>query len=108
MPDAPTPEVTALLLAWGHGDEGAFDRLVPMVHAELRRIARRHMGHERVGHTLQPTALVNEAYLKLVDITPSQMAGPGAFFRDVLAPDEPGARRLGARSGVSEARGWRA
>src|SRR5215212_12022590 len=68
MPLSATPDVTQLLLAWGDGDQEAFDRLIPFVHAELRRIARRQMGHERVGHTLQPTALVNEAYLKLVDI----------------------------------------
>ena len=80
MPDLPKPEVTALLLAWGHGDDGAFDRLVPMVHAELRRIARRHMGHERVGHTLQPTALVNEAYLKLVDARQVKWQDRAHFF----------------------------
>jgi len=67
MPNPSHSEVTSLLLAWGQGDDGAFERLVPMVHAELRLIARRHMGHERAGHTLQPTALVNEVYLKLVD-----------------------------------------
>ena len=80
MPDPPNPEVTALLLAWGHGDDGAFDRLVPMVHAELRRIARRHMGHERGGHTLQPTALVNEAYLKLVDARQVKWQDRAHFF----------------------------
>ncbi len=80
MPDLPNPEVTALLLAWGHGDDAAFDRLVPMVHAELRRIARRHMGHERVGHTLRPTALVNEAYLKLVDARQVKWQDRAHFF----------------------------
>jgi RNA polymerase sigma-70 factor, ECF subfamily len=59
-------EVTGLLLAWGQGDSGALDRLMPVVHQELRRIARRHMAGERSGHTLQTTALVNEAYLRLV------------------------------------------
>ena len=59
-------EVTGLLLAWGAGDLGALDRLMPVVHQELRRIARRHMAGERSGHTLQTTALVNEAYLRLV------------------------------------------
>jgi RNA polymerase sigma factor (TIGR02999 family) len=61
-------DVTHLLLAWGGGDDAALERLVPLVHAELRRLARRHMAHERPGHTLQATALVNEAYLKLVDV----------------------------------------
>jgi RNA polymerase sigma factor (TIGR02999 family) len=76
----PDPEVTALLLAWKQGDDGAFDQLVPLVHAELRRIARRHMGHERQGHTLQPTALVNEAYLKLVDARRVQWQDRAHFF----------------------------
>ena len=59
-------EVTGLLVAWGQGDPGALDRLMPLVHQELRRIARRHMAGERSGHTLQTTALVNEAYLRLI------------------------------------------
>jgi len=59
-------EVTGLLLAWGAGDPNALDRLMPVVHQELRRIARRHMAGERSSHTLQTTALVNEAYLRLV------------------------------------------
>ena len=59
---------TALLLAWGRGDAGAFDRLVPLVHEELRRLAIRYMRRERPGHTLQATALVNEAYMRLIEI----------------------------------------
>ncbi|HEY0728484.1 MAG TPA: sigma-70 family RNA polymerase sigma factor [Pyrinomonadaceae bacterium] len=58
-------EVTQLLAAWGKGDKSALDRLLPLVHAELRRIARRQMSQEHDGHTLQATALVNEAYLRL-------------------------------------------
>jgi RNA polymerase sigma factor (TIGR02999 family) len=58
-------EITRLLADWAGGDRGALDRLAPLVHAELRRIARRQMGGERQGHTLQATALVNEAYLRL-------------------------------------------
>ena len=61
------PDVTALLADWSRGDPGALDRLLPVVHAELRRIAARQLRTERVGHTLQPTALVNEVYLRLVD-----------------------------------------
>ena len=61
-------DVTGLLLAWGAGDEAALDQLVPVVHAELRRIARRCMAGERNGHSLQATALVNEAYLRLIDV----------------------------------------
>lgn len=60
--------MTGLLLAWGTGDEAALDRLVPIVHGELRRIARRCMAGERKGHSLQATALVNEAYLRLIDV----------------------------------------
>jgi RNA polymerase sigma factor (TIGR02999 family) len=62
-------DVTALLQAWGRGDETAFEQLIPLVHAELRRIAARCMRGERAGHSLQATALVNEAYLRLVDLT---------------------------------------
>jgi RNA polymerase sigma-70 factor (ECF subfamily) len=58
-------DVTRLLADWSKGDRSALDKLFPIVHAELRRIARRQMSQERAGHTLQATALVNEAYLKL-------------------------------------------
>ena len=63
--DAPD-EVTQLLLAWGAGDAAARDRLIPLVHAELRKLVQAHMRRERAGHTLQTSALVNEAYLRLV------------------------------------------
>jgi RNA polymerase sigma factor (TIGR02999 family) len=80
MPVLSTAEVTQLLVAWGQGDSAALDRLVPLIHSELRRIARRQMGNERVGHTLQPTALVNEAYLRLVDIKQVQWQDRAHFF----------------------------
>ena len=60
-------EITRLLKAWGRGDAAALDRLTPLVYDHLLRMARNYMRHERIGHTLQPTALVNEAYLRLVD-----------------------------------------
>lgn len=60
-------EVTGLLLEWGQGDEAALARLIPLVHEELQQIARRYMAGEAQGHSLQATALVNEAYLRLVD-----------------------------------------
>ncbi|HTS02180.1 MAG TPA: sigma-70 family RNA polymerase sigma factor [Thermoanaerobaculia bacterium] len=60
-------EVTALLRAWSRGDAGASDRLLPLVYRHLRRLAAAQMRRERADHTLQPTALVHEAYLKLVD-----------------------------------------
>lgn len=58
-------EITGLLAEWSRGDREALERLTPLVHAELRRIARRQLSRERPGHTLQATALVNEAYLRL-------------------------------------------
>lgn len=60
-------EVTALLLRWQHGDAAAFDQLLPLVYAELRSMAARQLRRERSGHTLQPTAVVHEAYMRLVD-----------------------------------------
>ncbi len=65
MPDPPDHEVTRLLHGWAGGDEQAKARLMEMVYPELRRIAARHLRSERQGHTLQPTALVHEAYLRL-------------------------------------------
>jgi RNA polymerase sigma factor (TIGR02999 family) len=64
---ASAAEVTQLLLEWKAGDDNAFEKLAPVVYAELRRMARRYMAGERSGHTLQPSALVNEAFLKLID-----------------------------------------
>ena len=71
---------TELLVAWGRGEASAFDRLVPLVHDELRRLARRHMRHERPGHTLQATALVNEAYLRLIEIKRVRWQNRAHFF----------------------------
>ena len=67
MPNPSPDDITALLMAWGGGDKAALDRLMPLVYQELRRLARRQMRRERQGDTLQTTALVNEAYLRLVD-----------------------------------------
>lgn len=66
MAQGPEPDVTALLAAWRDGDEGAFERLVPLVYRELHRLAHARMRGQRPGLTLQTTALVNEAYLRLV------------------------------------------
>jgi RNA polymerase sigma factor (TIGR02999 family) len=68
MASAGSPEVTELLKAWGKGDAAALDRLTPLVFDELHRIARHHMRLEHGGNTLQTTALVNEAYLRLVNV----------------------------------------
>ncbi len=67
-PPSPAP-VTALLQAWGDGDPAAFQALLPLVEQELHRLARHYMRGEKPGHTLQPTALVNEAYLRLIGVT---------------------------------------
>ena len=66
MTRAPQGEVTQLLARWREGEQEAFDRLLPLVEGQLRRLARRHMRRERANHTLQTTALLNEAYLRLV------------------------------------------
>lgn len=77
---SPAPPVTNLLVAWGQGDKAALERLTPLVYNELRRLAQWHMKRERVGHTLQATALVNEAYLRLVDINQVQWQDRAHFF----------------------------
>jgi RNA polymerase sigma-70 factor, ECF subfamily len=71
---------TALLLAWGRGETDAFDRLVPLVHEELHRLARRYMSREHPGHTLQATALVNEAYLRLIEVKQVRWQNRAHFF----------------------------
>jgi len=67
MDAAAQHDVTGLLKSWARGDPAAFDRLVPLVHDQLQRLAHQSMRREHAGHTLQTTALVNEAYLRLVD-----------------------------------------
>jgi len=72
--------VTALLMAWRNGDEDALSRLTPVVYAELHRLASRYMRGEQDGHTLQTTALVNEAYIKLVDSSRVHWQNRAHFF----------------------------
>ena len=72
--------VTGLLRAWTAGDAGALEQLVPILHGELKRIATRYMARERKEHTLQPTALVNEAFLRLVDAQGVQWQDRAHFF----------------------------
>ena len=64
---APERDVTSLLVRWGNGDANAFDELAPIVYDELRKLARSHLRRERPDHTLQSTALVHEAYLRMID-----------------------------------------
>jgi RNA polymerase sigma factor (TIGR02999 family) len=73
-------EVTQLLVAWSNGDKHALDRLMPLVYRELHRLARRRLVGEGAGHTLQTTALVHEAYLRLVGQTETQWQNRGHFF----------------------------
>jgi len=75
-----THEVTQLLLAWSDGDQTALEELTPLVYAELRRLAERHMRRERAGHPLQTTALVNEAYVRLVDLRQVRWQNRAHFF----------------------------
>jgi RNA polymerase sigma factor (TIGR02999 family) len=79
MPDPP-PQVTALLHDWAAGNRDALDQLVVLVNRELRQIAHRRMAGERAGHTLDPTALVNEAYLRLINIEGVQWQDRAHFF----------------------------
>jgi RNA polymerase sigma-70 factor, ECF subfamily len=73
-------EVSSLLRAWSDGDRAALDRLTPIVYDELRRLARRYMRGERPGHSLQTTALVNEAYMRLIDYKRMQWQNRAHFF----------------------------
>ncbi|HEY6246589.1 MAG TPA: sigma-70 family RNA polymerase sigma factor [Pyrinomonadaceae bacterium] len=67
MAEAQTHDLTQLLVDWSHGDKAALDKLMPLVDEELRRLAHRYMSRERAGHTLQTTALVNEAFVRLIN-----------------------------------------
>jgi len=77
---ADTHEVTQLLVDWSHGDRAAFEKLIPLVYVELRHLAHRHMEGQRPNHTLQTTALVNEAYLRLADQSQPNFTNRSHFF----------------------------
>jgi len=101
-------EVTQLLLAWSDGDKAALEELTPLVYAELRRLAERYMRRERPGHPLQTTALVNEAYVRLVDLQQVQWQNRAHFFgiaaqlmRHILV-DFARARRRAERGGFKQ------
>ncbi len=97
--------MTALLQAWSAGDTAARDQLVPLVYQELRRRAAARLRRERPGHTLQPTALVNEAYLRLIDQTRADWKDRAQFFRIAseimrrILVDRARAHRMAKRSG---------
>jgi len=104
-----TPEgITQLLIAWNRGDQGARDELMPLVYDELRRLARGYLRRERPDHTLQPTALVNEAYLRLIDQSQVNWQNRAHFFgiaarlmRQVLI-NHAEARQAAKRGGEAE------
>lgn len=73
-------EVTQLLLAWSEGDQSAIDRLIPLVYSELHRLAQGYMRRERAGQTIQTTALIHEAYLRLIDAKQVQLKNRAHFF----------------------------
>src|SRR3989442_11329253 len=73
-------KVTELLVAWSHGDQAALDQLMPLVHEELHRLAHHYMSRERSDHTLQTSAVVNEAYLRLVDQNDLHWQNRAQFF----------------------------
>ena len=76
----PPNEISQLLDEWSHGNQSALDKLYPLVYDELRRMAHRYMSRERKGHTLQTTALINEAYLRLVEQKHVHWANRAHFF----------------------------
>ena len=80
MEESPTNETTLYLQAWSEGDPQALEKLMPLVFSELRRIAGRYMARERPGHTLSPTALVNEAYLPAAGLTADNWLGSRSFL----------------------------
>jgi RNA polymerase sigma factor (TIGR02999 family) len=117
--ESSTPELTNLLQAWARGDALARDRLIPLVYGELRRRAASHLRRERAGHTLEPTALVHEAYLRLAGHDRAVWQNRAQFFaiasqimRRILI-DRARARRMGRRGGrwvrvpFDEAAVWR-
>jgi len=102
------PDITQLLKDWSDGDGQAPAQLMPLVYQELRRLADHYMSHERVSHTLQPTALVNEAYLRLIDQTRVNWQNRAHFFgiaaqlmRRILL-DHARAHHAGKRGGVAK------
>src|SRR5215475_14746708 len=80
MPKPNPHEVSQLLLAWSEGDKAAMNQLMPLVYSELRRLAKHHMRRERAGHTLQTTALIHEAYLRLIDASHVRLENRRHFF----------------------------
>src|SRR5262245_6614034 len=106
--ESPEEQVTGLLKAWGNGDETALNRLITLVHGELRLMARRHLRNQRPGHSLQTTALVNQAYLRLIDIKNvdwrhrAQFLAISAHIMRLILVDAARARSARKRGGGAE------
>lgn len=101
-------EITQLLIAWNQGDQSARDELTPLIYDELRRLARGYLRRERINHTLQPTALVHEAFLRLIDQSKVNWQNRAHFFgaaarlmRQILI-NHAEARRAAKRGGEAE------
>jgi hypothetical protein len=94
-----TLPITHLLLEWGSGSRTAFEQLTPLVYDELRKLASTYLKRERPGHTLQPTALVHEAYLRLMaQDQPTELGEPRSLFRCGGSPDASHPGGLGPQS----------
>lgn len=112
MSQTPTPEVTALLRQWEAGDHDALNRIVPLVYAELRRIAARRLGGEVSPRSLTPTALVHDAYLRLIDVRQARFRDRAHFLAMAsrvmrrLLIDRARARRAARRGGGAEVVEW--
>jgi hypothetical protein len=103
----PSSDVTTLLLAWNSGDQKALDRLMPLIYDELRRLARRHMRLENAGHTLQPTALVNDLYVQFIDQKRVNWQNRAHFFGAVAPNHPPPSGRSCAGTPPAETGRWR-
>ncbi|MEP6636802.1 MAG: ECF-type sigma factor, partial [Acidobacteriota bacterium] len=80
MTEPSQKQITRMLVDWGNGDQAALEKLTPLVYGELHRLARRYMGRERAGHTLETSALVNEAYIRLIDWKNIEWQNRAHFF----------------------------
>src|SRR6516165_7096710 len=98
MGSGPAPDVTQLLVNWSHGDQAALEELIPLVYGELRRLASAYLRHERSNHTLQSTALVHEAFIRLVDQQWGRVAQSRTFLRHRRPNDAPNTCRPRPRS----------
>ena len=112
MSHTPTADVTGLLRQWERGDHDALNRLVPLVYAELREIARRRLGGERAARSISPTVLVHDAYLKLMDVRQARFQDRAHFLAMAsrvmrrLLIDRARARRAARRGGGAELVEW--